>query len=270
MIEIHIDADDAEVYAKVDTEDKKLKKSFIVEALTNALAMLDETNTKAIVFVVAKNLEQNDQYQILLKQFLRNGHAIGNHSYTHAENFHRLKKEEQIHDVQLADQTIRKLLDYDSKYFRGPGYSSSHAIQKCLLQMGYKYDCTKIPLFYSSFLDLYFKISKNKDKRIPSILRLKDQYFALTNPISGIEEIKIHPNKLWGIPNYSTWMFQNVNKDKYLSRLIKKSQQPFLFHAIDFLDYSNSRSNIPALRIDSCERFRIIREVILEINSKKS
>jgi peptidoglycan/xylan/chitin deacetylase (PgdA/CDA1 family) len=270
MIEVHIDADDAEVYAKVDFHDKYLRESFIVEALTNALALLNESNVKAVVFIVAKNLEKNIPYQDLLQQFIKDGHAIGNHSYSHAEDFHRWAKEEQVQDIQLADKVIRERLGYNPRFFRGPGYSSSHAIQKSLLQMGYVYDCTKIPLLYSSALDFYFKINKNGNKSIPSFIRVRDLYFSLAKPIIGIEELKIHPNKVWGIPNYSTWMFQHIDKEQYFSELIRKTQRPFLFHAVDFLDYSNNRSKVPALRIQSEDRFQIIRKILLQINCRQT
>ncbi len=269
MIEIHIDADDADIYMNVDTEDMKLRQSFIVEAMTNALALLNETNSKAVIFVVAKDLEQNVQYQVLLKQFLKDGHAIGNHSYSHSEDFHRWGNELQIKDIETADEVISQALNYRSIYFRGPGYSSSHAIQRSLLQMGYSYDCTKIPLLYSSVLDIFFKVNNNRKKSFPNILRLSDLYFSLTNPISGIKELLIHPKRVCGIPIYSTWIFQNKNRSHYFSRLIAKSQQPFLFHAIDFLDYSNDKSKIPALRIESSERFEIIRKIFIELRMKK-
>ena len=268
MIEIHIDADDADIYMNVDTEDMKLRQSFIVEAMTNTLALLNETNTKAVIFVVAKNLEQNVKYQMLLKQFLKDGHAIGNHSYSHSENFHRWEKKLQIKDIELADKVITETLNYKSIYFRGPGYSSSHTIQKSLLKMGYAYDCTKIPLIYSSALDLYFKVNNSGHKSFPNILRLRDLHFSLAAPISGIEELIMHPNRIWGIPVYSTWIFRNKRSSQDISKMLKNTQNLFLFHAIDFLDYTNVDSAIPLLRIDSKERFRIIREILLALNSR--
>jgi peptidoglycan/xylan/chitin deacetylase (PgdA/CDA1 family) len=269
MINVHIDVDDAEIYTNIEAQDKRLQQSFIVEALTNALALLKETNTKAVIFVVGKDLEQNIPYQNLLRQFIKEGHAIGNHSYTHAENFHRLSREAQVQDMQRADKVIKRVLDYKPVHFRGPGYSSSHSIQKNLFKLGYLYDCTKIPLLYSSGLGLYFKINKNRNKSFPSILNARDLFFSFTKPIAGIKEQLIHPNKIWGVPIYSTWIFQQKKSSQRISKLIKKTEIPFLFHAIDFLDYSSSTSKIPALSIATEERFRIIREILLELNLKK-
>ena len=136
--------------------------------------------------------------------------------------------------------------------------------------MGYLYDCTKIPLIYSSVLDLYFKINNNRNKSFPNILRPNDLYFSLANPISGIQELPIHPKKIWGIPIYSTWIFQNKNRSPNFSQLVRKAQPPFLFHAIDFLDHTNSRSKIPALRIEPNERFEIIRKIMFELKLQGS
>jgi hypothetical protein len=268
MVCVHIDADDAEVYENVDPHDKKLKESFIIAALTNALALLNETNIKAVVFVVGKNLVGNLQYQELLRRFIKEGHAIGNHSFSHAENFHSWGKDAQIQDIQLADRIIRESLNCEPLHFRGPGYSSNHRIQSSLLNLGYLFDCTKIPLLYSSGLDLYFKVTKKSNKRIPSVLRAKDVFFAFTPPIVGIEEQLIHPNKFWGIPIYSTWIFRKKNPDQVFTKQIKSLEGPFLFHAIDFLDYSNEKSSIPALRIQPDERFRIIRNILFELKSR--
>ena len=269
MIKVHIDADDAEVYANLDSKDEKLRYSFIVEALTNALTLLNESDVKAIIFVVGKNIEQNVPLQKLLEHFIKDGHSIGNHSYSHAEDFHHWGKEAQIQDIQVADRVIREYLNYQPMYFRGPGYSSNHTIQRSLLKLGYLYDCTRIPLLYSSGLDLYFKVRKQSKKRIPSILRVEDLYFALAKPIRGIEQELIHPNKIWGVPFYSTWIFRKKTSSHVISQKIENMQSPFLFHAIDFLDYSNKESSIPALRIEPTERFRIIREILIGLKSRE-
>jgi hypothetical protein len=268
MVKIHIDADDAEIYTIVDPGDEKLSQSFIVEALTNALKLLNESNTKAVIFVVGKNLELNSAYQNLLKQFLEDGHVIGNHSYSHAEDFHMWRSAEQVQDVREADRIIRESLDCEPIHFRGPGYSSSHEIQEGLRKLGYLYDCTKIPLIYSSALDLYFKILKRGTKKIPSLLRFRDIYFTLSKPINGIEEQLIHPNKVWGIPIYSTWIFQNQKRTQNISKQLRNVKGPFLFHAIDFLDYYNPLSPIPTLRIPSSERFSLIKEICVELNKE--
>jgi hypothetical protein len=268
MVSIHIDADDAEVYENVDPSDKKLKASFIIAALTNALAMLNETNTKAVVFVVGKNLEGNVQYQELLRRFIKEGHAIGNHSFSHAEDFHSWGKVAQVQDIRLADNIIRASLSCEPLHFRGPGYSSNHGIQSCLLNLGYLFDCTKIPLVYSSGLDLYFKVIKKSKKSTPSVFRVKDIFFAFAKPIDGIEEQLIHPNRFWGIPFYSTWIFSKKNQSQFFTKRRKRVQGPFLFHAIDFLDYSNEKSPIPALRIQPDERFQIIRSILVELKGR--
>lgn len=268
MQRVHIDADDFEVYANIDTRLEKLDKSFIVEALRKALHLLNEHDIKAVIFVVGKDLEQDLEYRALLENFIRDGHAIGNHSYSHSEDFHSWKQESQAEDLQHADKIIKQTLNYQPKHFRGPGYSSSHAIQKQLLQLGYYFDCTKIPLIYSSGLDLYFKITNKGKKRIPSFIRLNDIIFALAKPIPGMVEQLIHPSKIWGVPVYSTWIFQSRKRSENISSLLKKSTGPFLFHAIDFLDCYSGESSIPALRIPPQERYEIIKKVLTELKMK--
>lgn len=93
-------------------------------------------------------------------------------------------------------------------------------------------------------------------------------FFAFATPVAGIEEQLIHPNKFWGIPIYSTWIFRKKNPSRFVTKQIKSIQGPFLFHAIDFLDYSNEKSSIPALRIQPDERFRIIRDILVGLKAR--
>lgn len=269
MLSIHIDADDTDVYSKLDSKSKRLGQTFIAEALHSAFEILNQFEIKAAVFVVGKNLERNLQYINLLKTNIRNGHEIGNHSYSHAENFHKWSDKKKVKDIVAAHEIITDALKVKPRYFRGPGYSSSKGIQKKLLELNYKYDCTKIPLMYSSILNLYFKTTRNNKKTFPNILRLKDLNFALSKPQGKLEEIRIHPNKIWGVPTYSTTLFHLEYKKINISKNIEQIHTPFLFHAIDFLEFTDRDSRIPALRIDSSKRISIIKEILDTVKSNE-
>ena len=50
------------------------------------LDVLKEYNVKATFFLIGKNIEQNKKSKELVKREFNEGHAIGNHTYSHEEN----------------------------------------------------------------------------------------------------------------------------------------------------------------------------------------
>ena len=80
------------------------------------LRRLDDYNAKATFFMVGKNVLS---YPDLAREVVRNGHAIGNHTFTHLSgwtNFHR----DYISEIELADAVIESVIGFKPPYFRPP------------------------------------------------------------------------------------------------------------------------------------------------------
>lgn len=54
-----------------------------IETTENILNILKDKEVKATFFVLGNNIEKSDKVKELLKRELKEGHAIGNHSYSH-------------------------------------------------------------------------------------------------------------------------------------------------------------------------------------------
>lgn len=267
MYEIHIDLDGPAVY--LNKNDEKNAEFDLISCVESALNELKRYSLHAIFFVIGENLEKDARYQKILSKAINEGHAIGNHSYSHPENFHSLESSLQVQEIELCHQTIAKKLNYKATHFRGPGYSTNEKIQSKLLELGYTYDCTPIPLLYSSFLDLFFRLHLKSAKRFPSVFRPKDIKFYIKFP-HKMDELRIHPGIFFGIPKYSTYIYASYKRALSNKRILNKINPPFLFHAIDFSNTESDSSSIPALRINFKKRNQLNMSIMQEIQDRKT
>lgn len=82
------------------------------------LAELKKYNAKATFFCIGRNVER---HQDIYQRILDDGHAVGNHTYSHLKGW-RTKNKEYIDDINLASQFIK------SNLFRPP-YGKIGSIQ---------------------------------------------------------------------------------------------------------------------------------------------
>lgn len=97
---------------------------------SNTPAVLDILNNygiKATFFVVGKEIDSGEDAKKVLKRIIKEGHAIGNHTYGH--NYSYLYPNRTINlnnfmaDIEKTDETLRKVLgkDFATKVIRFPG-----------------------------------------------------------------------------------------------------------------------------------------------------
>lgn len=92
------------------------------------LDILKEHDVKATFFVVGK---QSEAYPDVLKRIHEEGHAIGNHSFAHAD-LSKLSAEEVQEEIAAADEAIERIVGVSSALFRAPYGAESEAMKKCL------------------------------------------------------------------------------------------------------------------------------------------
>jgi peptidoglycan/xylan/chitin deacetylase (PgdA/CDA1 family) len=249
--------DGPEIYRSVDDAIFPSHHDYLAESTRNAIKILDVYNLKAIFFIVGKDLEQNPQFVSQIRLAIQHGHLIGNHSYSHREDFHKLDPQDQFLEMQKTDIVITKKLGVKAHHYRGPGYSTNSFLQKEMLALGYRFDCTPVPLAFTAFLNGYFKFFTASNKPFPTFYSWKDLSFAFRKK-KIIQEIRIHPRKLLGVPIYSTLLFSVARNDFALEFLKNRLNAPFLMHSIDFLETSEVSDKIPALSLSSIRRREII------------
>ena len=210
-------------------------------------------------------MEGNTENAIkVLNVAISEGHEIGNHSYSHPDNFLNLGLEDRRSEIRKTDDLIRTVLGFSAKSFRAPGYAGCFDNLQILQEMEYSSDCSRLPAVYSTALDILFRARGDTEKKLPSFLRPDTWQWLLNSPnnFAEIEQVRIFKGDIWSYPNSSTLLFQFPKLLMQMKRKWKRSSAPFLFHAIDFIDWHEPNSKIPALRIPFLERMQLIYKLL--------
>ncbi len=85
------------------------------EFTPKVLKLLKKYNAKATFFLIGKNLESHPE---ILKDMIQQGHVIGNHTYSHSNDFGFLKTEEVISELQQTHTIVEKMVGLKMNLFR--------------------------------------------------------------------------------------------------------------------------------------------------------
>ena len=162
---IQVDTDGLWVIFQHFCLDWEQKKDVLYEsALPRFLDLFDNYNIKATFFVVGKDLFCPEKLA-LLKETVKRGHEIANHSMTHAEGFSFLSYNEKLREIEDAERIIQDKLGILTRGFRTPSNDVDSDVLKILEGKGYAYDSSLMPTYYGPLLKrLKFcslKISRN-------------------------------------------------------------------------------------------------------------
>lgn len=97
------------------------------------LEILKKFNAKATFFVCGKNCQK---FPEIAKKIIKNGHKIGNHTFSHSINFlfpWNFKKE-----IEKTNQIIQKITGIETKFFRPPWGILTPWLKNYLFKNGYK------------------------------------------------------------------------------------------------------------------------------------
>ncbi len=129
-----VDAAKVEQMLKGTYEDDEEKVAFLTfddgpstSVTPKILDTLKEYNVKATFFQLGENIEKNEESKKLVKRIYDEGHALGNHSYTH--NLEMLYPNNQLHietymkEVESTDNAMKEVIgqDFNTKVLRMPG-----------------------------------------------------------------------------------------------------------------------------------------------------
>lgn len=105
------------------------------------LDILNRYNIKATFFIVGKQAEKNPE---VLKRIYEEGHAIGNHSYSHNYGFIYSDVENFLYELDMTAQIMKRILgeDFETNIIRFPGGSfgdKKEPFRKIVVEKGYNY-----------------------------------------------------------------------------------------------------------------------------------
>jgi peptidoglycan/xylan/chitin deacetylase (PgdA/CDA1 family) len=141
-------------------------------------------DVKFSIFIIGKDLE-NKSYFSRVREWSKNGHEIGNHSYRHLENFGGLSAEGISEEIAKSHDLIFKCTDKEPKGFISPGWSTSSAVIKKLIDLNYVYDTSLFPSFF--FYANVFKVLFNRAltfnfDRLYAYCNRRDWFLHLVRP----------------------------------------------------------------------------------------
>jgi len=143
------------------------------------LKTLKEFDIKATFFVVGKNCQK---FPEILKEIVKEGHSIGNHSFSHSIKFFFDFKRE----IERTNEIIKKIAGIETKIFRPPFGFLPFWIKNYLLKRNYQ-----IVMWDLDSKDWKEKIDPKIFQKIKpgSILLFHDCYFTSLNLSYLLKEI---------------------------------------------------------------------------------
>ena len=99
------------------------------EMTLSVLDVLRKYNAKATFFCIGKNIETHPD---ILKKMIKEGHVVGNHSYSHSSFFDFYKKNKIIAEIEQTDALIESVSGLKTKLFRPPYGVTNPSIRRAL------------------------------------------------------------------------------------------------------------------------------------------
>jgi hypothetical protein len=126
------------------TPPAQLENVVMRRALPRLAEMFDRRGIKATFFCIGSDLARDAAGRSQLSQLAKNGHELGNHSYSHPYELTRLSRERIDEEVGRAHDVIASL-GQAPVGFRAPGYDMSTPVLEALMARGYRYDSSVFP-----------------------------------------------------------------------------------------------------------------------------
>jgi peptidoglycan/xylan/chitin deacetylase (PgdA/CDA1 family) len=119
------------------------------EGIPRLLALFTAYGIRATFFVCGRDLPaQSDS----LREMLRQGHEVANHSTWHRTGFARLSRAEKHADIATTHVLIEAACGRAPVGFKSPGFSFAADQLQVLADLGYRYDSSILPTPYAPLL----------------------------------------------------------------------------------------------------------------------
>ncbi len=167
---LSLDLDDRWTYMKTHSDPGwEAFPSFLDVAVPRILEFLRARDLKITFFVTGKDasFEKNEG---ILREIVREGHELGNHSLSHEPWFHVYSDSQVEDEIAEAEMQIERIGGKKPMGFRAPGYSLTQRVIEVLSKRGYIYDSSTLPTLITPLARAYYfstgKFSKEeKEKR---------------------------------------------------------------------------------------------------------
>lgn len=251
--------------------------SYLDTVVPRILEELKSAELGITFFVVGKDAALPGNFSAL-RQIADAGHEIANHSFMHEPWLHLYSRAELESDFDQSEAAILNATGCRPTGFRGPGFSSSPAVRKLLLERGYRYDASLFPTTLGPVARAYFRLKSNlppeeKKKRSGLYGSLSDAYRTL-RPFEiepGLMEVPVTTMPLVRFPVHLSYLLFLAQYSEGLARLYWRTAvtlcrmqnigPSLLLHPTDFLDGTDvpSMSFFPAMKIPAQRKIALVR-----------
>jgi peptidoglycan-N-acetylglucosamine deacetylase len=99
------------------------------------LDILKENHAEAAFFLIGKKISGKDE---LINRLVREGHIIGNHSFSHHPLFDFFSSRRMLYDLEKMNEQVKKITGFTPRFFRPPyGVTNPH-VKKAVLLGGFR------------------------------------------------------------------------------------------------------------------------------------
>ena len=223
-----------------------------------------------------------DRNRDALAELARQGHEIGNHSFSHEPWFHAYDRARVEREIVLTEEHIERVTGRRPRGFRGPGFSLSKDAVDVLQQRGYAYDASTLPTFLGPLAHAYY-FSTSGDMSAEE-RRLRSRLFGSVSdglrPLrpytwdGGLLEIPVTTMPLLRIPFHLSYLVYLAGVSRSAVRaylrlalaLCRASgiEPSFLLHPLDVLggDRVKELSFFPGMATATARKLELFDEVI--------
>ncbi|MBL8778729.1 MAG: polysaccharide deacetylase family protein [Acidimicrobiales bacterium] len=139
--------------------------SYLDVLVPRVLEFLAERDLTITFFIVGKDASLPENREPLAA-LAAAGHEIGNHSFRHEPWLHLYERDELVDELRKAEEAIEDATGVRTIGFRGPGYSLSTTTLEILVERGYRYDASTLPMVIGPLARAYyFRTSKLTDEQ---------------------------------------------------------------------------------------------------------
>jgi len=148
IVSVSVDLDPVECYFRIHAlggSPDEIRHVILRRCLPRLADLFSRRGIRATLFVVGRDLEDDDEGRRILADLARAGHELASHTYTHPYNLVRLAGARIAEEIDRTHAAIAALCGQPPVGFRAPGYEISAELIDLLCQRGYRYDSSTFP-----------------------------------------------------------------------------------------------------------------------------
>lgn len=136
------------------------------------LDLLKENNVKATFFCIGRQIEK---YPETFQRIIAEGHTVGNHTYSHANNTGFLSTSKMMEEIEKCDEVMEKIGNIKTNLYRPPFGVTNPSIAKAIKKtnkISIGWNVRSLDTITENEKKIYRKVTKNLKKG--SIILLHD------------------------------------------------------------------------------------------------